>query len=351
MKISIIFPIFNQEKYLQQAIDSVKNQTIGFENIELILVDDCSTDKTKEIIIKNANEYDNIKPIFLDSNSGGAGIPKNKGIENATSPYLMFMDPDDYLLENSCEVLYNEIHKEKSDIVAGNALQMKNGELFIDLDRGNDTKEIIHPIKDYSTLKPHRIWASIYSREFVLKNDLRFLNKKTNEDTYFCLKSYFNADKISYLNKHFGYIYMIRDNGESLTNIFDKTTLISTIDAFLTIKKMLVSENIKLDYDPCLFNCFTRLGSKWDVSREEEKEVFDKILEYENELRLPIRLPIQYKIAQYLLINHRFGLLHYYHILFSKICSVSLIVSLLRPQKRLESESELYKKIMELKLF
>ncbi len=119
-KISIILPIFNQEKYLEAAVESVINQTMDFKDIELILVDDKSTDSTAKIIKKYSDKYPNIKPIFLDKNSGGAGIPKNIGIENATAPYILFFDPDDILLDDICEVLYQKIVSENSDIVTGN---------------------------------------------------------------------------------------------------------------------------------------------------------------------------------------------------------------------------------------
>ena len=71
------------------------NQTLGFENIELILVDDNSNDDSKQIISELVRKYSNIKPIFLTENSGNASYPRNVGIENATAEYLLFMDSDD----------------------------------------------------------------------------------------------------------------------------------------------------------------------------------------------------------------------------------------------------------------
>ena len=75
-KISIIVPIYNQEKYLKTAITSLINQTFGFENIELILVDDKSTDGSKSIIENFAAKYQNIKPIYLEENTGGQELQK-----------------------------------------------------------------------------------------------------------------------------------------------------------------------------------------------------------------------------------------------------------------------------------
>ena len=94
-KVSVIMPVYNAEEYLGNALDSVINQSMGFENIELILVDDKSTDNSRNIIEEYSNIYYNIKPIFLDENSGCPGIPRNVGIKNASSDYIMFIDNDD----------------------------------------------------------------------------------------------------------------------------------------------------------------------------------------------------------------------------------------------------------------
>ena len=82
-KIPIIVPVFNVEDTLQNAFDSIKAQTIGFENLEVIFVDDNSTDDSVNIIKNYSNKYGNVKVICLDENSGFAGRPRNIGIENA----------------------------------------------------------------------------------------------------------------------------------------------------------------------------------------------------------------------------------------------------------------------------
>ena len=119
-KISVIVPVFNVEDTLQNAFDSILNQSIGFENLEVIFVDDKSTDKSADIINSYSKKYNNIKSVFLDENSGFAGKPRNIGIENATAPYLMFLDPDDIFLEDACEILYDNISKNNLELVSGN---------------------------------------------------------------------------------------------------------------------------------------------------------------------------------------------------------------------------------------
>ena len=118
-KISIVIPVYNVSDHIQRAFDSILNQTIGFENLEVIFVDDASTDGSDQITKKYADNYDNVKGIFLENNSGSAGKPRNVGISNATSDYVIFLDPDDLFMDNACEILFDEIEGENCDIVSG----------------------------------------------------------------------------------------------------------------------------------------------------------------------------------------------------------------------------------------
>ena len=107
--ISIIIPVYNKEDTIQRAFESIKNQSIGFESLEVIFVDDSSIDNSVNIIKELSDNYKNVKSINLSENSGFAGKPRNVGIENATAPYLMFLDPDDVFLEDACKILYESI--------------------------------------------------------------------------------------------------------------------------------------------------------------------------------------------------------------------------------------------------
>ena len=117
-KLSIIIPTYNAENYLLEAINSIKNQSFGFENIEIILVDDNSSDNTKTILKELSQENENVKSIFLNDNSGTASQPRNVGIENASSPYIMFLDNDDIYYPKMCEEMYNAINDNGVDVVS-----------------------------------------------------------------------------------------------------------------------------------------------------------------------------------------------------------------------------------------
>ena len=125
-KISIIIPVFNVEDYIDNAFQSIYNQTFNFEDIEIIFIDDNSTDNSLEIIEKYAKKYRNVISIHLDTNSGTAGKPRNIGMSHATADYIMFLDPDDLFTDDACEILYDEILNNWAYITVVAQIQQQN---------------------------------------------------------------------------------------------------------------------------------------------------------------------------------------------------------------------------------
>nr|WP_223225772.1 glycosyltransferase [Lactobacillus gasseri] len=115
-KVSVIIPVYNDEKYLRQCVDSVLAQT--YSDLEIILVDDGSTDHTPEICEKYREKYDQIR--VLHKKNGGVGSSRNAGLAIATGEYVLFVDHDDWLDKHHIEDLYNLAVKNKADIAAGN---------------------------------------------------------------------------------------------------------------------------------------------------------------------------------------------------------------------------------------
>lgn len=221
----MIIPAFNCEDCLSDAINSIMNQTIGFENIELIIVDDCSTDTTRDIIKDYEKKYFNIKGIFLPKNNGVAGIPRNIGIKNATSKYLMFLDADDEYETDACEIFYNKIVETDADYVFSGWLSV-SGDKFTKSSHEylNETKEFTfnneENIKEwYKYFQWSGMSACIYNKEFVLNHNIK-CHEALGEDGYFSLKSLFNAKKIVFI-KYWSYHNKLRDTKEkrSITNI------------------------------------------------------------------------------------------------------------------------------------
>jgi len=215
-KISVIVPIYNVEKYLPEAIDSLKRQTIGFNNLEVIFVDDNSTDESKNIADKFASENSNVTSIHLSSSSGAAGKPRNVGIKNASAEYIMFLDPDDYYTDNACDLLYQKISERNIDFAfASYRTISEDGSIILEknvLPRGFldeiDSKSIE---KNQQLLEiPPSIWTKIYKKSFIEINNIEFPEKIVSQDFVFNIHAMLSANGIYFFND-IVYNYRIRN--------------------------------------------------------------------------------------------------------------------------------------------
>ena len=139
-KISIILPIFNVGDHLRGGIDSLVNQTIGNENLEIIMVNDCSTDGSGEIIDEYDEKYECCRAIHHEKNSGAAYTPRNTGIDACTGDYIMFLDPDDRYTPDAVETLYQA--------VTANDAQMAFGRFRRIFEYGGKVQKSYSPYKD-----------------------------------------------------------------------------------------------------------------------------------------------------------------------------------------------------------
>lgn len=215
-KVSVIIPTYNAEKFLEQAIDSIKNQTLGFENIELIIVDDNSNDKTREILREYSNNYPNIKSYFPEGSSGSPSRGRNIGIDKASSDYIMFLDQDDRYALNMCEVLYDVINKTESDMVMSNIKYIKNNQ-FLDNDICQYDKfsyEVVDPKDNMDIFLRNYMWDKIFKLDFLKEFKIKCLEGLFYEDIFFTIKCYLNSDKVVFLENFYGYEYNMRDSSE-----------------------------------------------------------------------------------------------------------------------------------------
>ena len=230
-KLSVIIPTFNLEETIQKTFQSVENQTIGFNNIELIFVDDNSNDNTLKFLKNYENYYSNVKLISLKNNSGFAGKPRNIGLENSTSDYILFLDGDDQLLIDSCEVLYNHINQSNSDmIIGGHINRYENGKLDHNSPLYSGRIETFTNVNDANLLNiTPAICAKLFRKELLSKNNIKFLEGTPGQDLVFLLESILNSRKVTVLNNFYVYYRNITDSSVSF-NLNEKymTGLITT---------------------------------------------------------------------------------------------------------------------------
>lgn len=212
-KISIVVPVYNSERKLSKCLESICNQS--YDNLEIIVIDDGSKDSSCEIIKKFKNSDKRIIPIYKENT--GVSDTRNRGIEIAKGKYLMFVDSDDYLEENACEIMIKSIKSDKNiDIAIGSWNNIYNG-----LVKKEDIHSGVFEIKDffsrvetedyYKIINP--LWNKIYKTNIIKENNLKFdLNISLGEDMVFNFKLLLLSNRIKILNESI-YNYNISDTG------------------------------------------------------------------------------------------------------------------------------------------
>jgi len=286
-KISVIIPVFNAEKYLKTAIESVINQTFGFENIELIIVNDCSTDNTKEIIEEYFEKYDNIVGIHLAKNSGYPGKPRNVGIKQASAPYLIFLDADDQYVDNAFELYYKTIVQEKSDFVMGSHYWNMDGDMMKMniLHECDDASNIINinPMlneENFSRTTYYHVspWGKIFNKKLIIDNDIEFLEDSLSEDAYFYYKILLNSKKITLLPNDELYIYNVYDTNESTIHTHTLKSFNDFLNGFYEVINLFSNVTFsKVHPYNSSFQSLLLMFS--NLNRDEKKECINKLFE------------------------------------------------------------------------
>lgn len=219
IKISVIIPVYNVEKFISKCLDSIVNQTL--KDIEVIVVNDGSPDNSQKIIDKYAKKYSIIKSYIKEN--GGQGSARNLGLEKANGEYISFVDSDDWLDLNALEEMYTIGKKENSDIV------------ICDMVDHYSDREIYHNCTKYNSI--YEVTPSacnkIFRKSIIGGN--RFLSKVWYEDFDFTTKILLNTNNISVISNGFyhcncGHVSTMNNNN-SLKNL-DMITVIEDIKKY-----------------------------------------------------------------------------------------------------------------------
>ena len=202
IKVSVIIPIYNAYDYLRPALDSVIYQTL--REIEIICVDDGSTDRSLEILKEYQKNDDRVR-IVTEANAG-PGLARNNGLNRARGEYIAFLDADDFFEPNFLEILYERGKSDDLDIViAGYDIYNSRRAIFSKADEGDHveiydggvvTSKSEHP-DHILTSSTGSAWNKIYRRSFVINQQLEFLpNVKIYEDVYFTVSAISLAERV-----------------------------------------------------------------------------------------------------------------------------------------------------------
>ena len=246
-KISVIVPVYNVEKYLSECLDSIINQTL--RKIEIICVNDGSTDSSLSVLKEYASKDNRIK--IIDKENEGQGYARKVGLDNANGKYILFCDSDDYYAElTAFEELYNYIEKIQVDVVIFELIRYSELNGFYKENRdffNPPLKKDIFSYSDINNLLFFRTYPviKIYSKQFIDSyKDWYFPKKIFYEDIPFHFQILIRA-KMSYLNKIF-YVYRIRTN--SVTNMMNDKIVRYRCQIFKEIYKILKEKVDSLDF-------------------------------------------------------------------------------------------------------
>lgn len=226
-KVSVIIPVYNDEKYLKQCVESVRNQS--YSNLEIILVNDGSTDNSLAICEELRQNDDRVR--VLNRVNSGVGSSRNAGLAMATGDYVLFVDNDDWLLPDHIKNLYQLLKKNNADIAVGNFLffnekDAKFGIVVTDdmYFEKNYTPQEWFKVQYMSAYNMSMIftvpWCKLYKRS-LFKN-IAYPIDALVEDDLTTWKVYLLADKISFMNKT---IYTHRRFSHSVSASVSRTSL------------------------------------------------------------------------------------------------------------------------------
>jgi len=206
MKLSIVLPVYNVEKYIAKCIDSLLNQDLSTKDYEIIVVSDGSRDKSEEIIKYYSDRYTHIH-VYSQKHSG-VGSARNNGLQKAKGDYVYFLDPDDFLVPNVLTRLINTSIENDLDVMTFDSTSYKEVKskrnLYDHHSQHNDSVFLskISTGEDYiaDVKYNNEVWRFFIKREFLNNVDLRFIEGQWMEDAIFTLKLFLKAKRVAHYN-------------------------------------------------------------------------------------------------------------------------------------------------------
>ena len=280
-KISVILPVFNGEKYIKKAITSVLTQ--NFNDFELIIVNDGSTDSTLEII----QEFKDSRIKLINQTNHGPGKSRNNALIESKGDYILFLDSDDWFIEDALKIAYNEAVKFDTDLSFFQMLNYNDetGEIYendwFNLNNFDESFEnrvfkatdINNSIFDMSV----GVCQKIYKREFLKNIDAKFPEGIFFEDMPFFYYVFLKAERISIIKKQ---LYYRRKHNESITHIVD-CKFLDTVVAGQILMKIFIENGWyeKYKFDLLAYKINGPRFALKDLPNENKEDMFKLIKE------------------------------------------------------------------------
>lgn len=219
IKISIIVPVYNVEKYLNRCVDSLLNQDIDKNQYEIILIDDGSPDRSGVMCDEYSQKYSNIHVVH--KTNGGLADARNAGLDVAQGKYIMFVDSDDFIKENVLQKILSVAEHYNTEICVYKLLVLDENNNVIPIKHPNQQFELYHIYDSEDvlyTIDISSVCAALYSRDFINSHNIRFTKGITHEDVDFNNRAYSLVNRILFTDI---LVYFYYWNPESLNRSTD----------------------------------------------------------------------------------------------------------------------------------
>ena len=330
--ISILIPAYNVENYIEECLKSVLSQT-DLNNIEIVIVDNASTDSTKDIIKKYEREYSFIHGIYLTENVG-LFLSRHIAISESIGEYCLFLDSDDMLIDNAIEIIRRDIIKYKDpDMIIYRfrtfGIKEEESENILDFHESKlcgslEHKKLLYALSTTEAI--NNIWIKTIKKSKLkeFKDYKKFYNIKYAEDKLNSIY-YMNDASIVY-NPNVLYLYRLR--GNSISNNYNIERFQQEIIIEKELQKIIINKHFSSVETADIYryrkksnmHLFILSFNKQDMKKENNCEIINNIIAYlKNNDNYKVNSGIIWNFIYFLLINEKFDLLFFLNYIFKKV--------------------------------
>lgn len=280
--ISVIVPVYNVAPYLELALDSIRYQS--YQNLEIILINDGSTDDSESICKDIASQDERFRYIYQEN--AGASVARNRGLDLASGEYITFVDSDDWLERNAIEFLYQNLIKYDTDIASGNYNMYDDSKQEFSIKVfDSDYREQVYADKEIMQQFAEQeikdmAWACSFMKLYKkdLFTGLRFPVGKDVEDTFVIYKVFLKAKRVVHMEKAI-YWYRVGREG-TLNNIWTEKRVINEMEAWNERLALIVMMGHDISGHSFLYHCrVTRALEKLEEAGLQKSETYRRVKE------------------------------------------------------------------------
>ena len=290
IQLSVIVPVYNVEKYILKCIESIFCQGIDDNTFELIIVNDGTKDNSMELISDIINRHANV--IVINQENKGLSEARNSGLAKASGKYILFVDSDDFLIDNTLKPLLDVAISSSVDMVMGNFIKLSDDQIGCYIPDTINLSEIDKTIMlgeeafvNYLNPRECYVWHTLYRRDFLLDNDIKFMSGIYIEDIPFSVECYLKTKKSILYPIPF---YVYRQHSNSIVSTVNKKKLLDfsrvIAHVFSLQKSMYLSEKEHNKLSDITFSTFSiemwyliHEKGMYDFRKEIVKDLKDKV--------------------------------------------------------------------------